>query len=275
MAEGRQQRQGGIAAAQRCRQRAHLHGLQARPPGAYHENREARGGPRPGPAVGYETGFQKGRSTPPPPCGPHLARQVQTGGTAAGTCFPSRPRARRRGQSGRARTSRCRGDAWRPPGLCPGLQSVASCSRQSSGCPPSFPACICACACELTSQTRSLLSAHSQEGRSVVCCGSFGTENVLLLNKADSLKRKEAEAKTTPISLQDQGDKDQSRFLSAHGHTRLYFRKRWGAGGELYPSLQMYLKIHFWYNFSLFLVVPRLPSITSASWHLTGTCLFR
>lgn len=51
---------------------------------------------------------------------------------------------------------------------------------------------------------------------------------MLLLNKADSLKGKVAEAKTTPISLQGQDYRDRSRFLSAHGHTRLYFRKRGG-----------------------------------------------
>lgn len=81
VAEGRQQRQGGIAAAQRRRQRTHLHRLQPLSPGALHEGGEGAGGePRPGPAGGQKPGVRKGRGSPPPPGGPHPARQVQTGG---------------------------------------------------------------------------------------------------------------------------------------------------------------------------------------------------
>lgn len=61
-----------------------------------------------------------------------------TGGTAAGTCFPQRPCEHAGAIPAGADSLRCHGDAWRPPGLCPGLRSVASAPGSLLGVLPSF-----------------------------------------------------------------------------------------------------------------------------------------
>lgn len=179
VAQGRQQRQGGIAAAQWRRRRAHRHRLQALPPGARHEDGEgAGGGPRPGPAVGGGPNVGRWRISPPPPGRPHRARQVQTGGGAAGTCAPSRPRARRAGLSGRAQTPRCHGDAWRPRGLCPGLPRLAAHGLASLGRPsPSQPRRRLppeTVTARLRSPASSAPGWQLRGHASLVCCGAAG-----------------------------------------------------------------------------------------------------
>lgn len=96
-AEGRQERAGGIAAAQPRGWRAHRHRrrLQPLPAGVRRERGGgARGRPRPGAAVCREPGVGRGPSRPPPPRRPHRARRVQTGGAAAETVLSQQaPRA--------------------------------------------------------------------------------------------------------------------------------------------------------------------------------------
>lgn len=132
-AEGGQQRAGGIAAAQPRGWRAHRHRhrLQPLPAGVRRERGDgARGRPRPGAAVCREPGVGRGPSSRPPPRRPHRARHVQTGGAAAETCSPSRPRARRAWPIRAGPGPRCLGDAWTPRRLCSGLRA---------GCPPPGP----------------------------------------------------------------------------------------------------------------------------------------
>lgn len=140
VAEGRQQRPGGIAVAQRRGGRAHR--LRPLPAGVRRERGDrARGRPRPGAAVSREPGVGRGPSSPPPPRRPHRARHVQTGGAAAGTCSPSRPRARRAWPIRAGTGPRCLGDAWTPRRLCSGLRAwrpppgLGSAGPSSSGQP--------------------------------------------------------------------------------------------------------------------------------------------
>lgn len=96
MAKGRQQGQGGVAAAQRRRQAlGQRHLLQSWALGARYEvGDRARRGPGARPAAGQEACARDRRDSPPWTRRPHQARQVQTARARPEASSPSRHRAR-------------------------------------------------------------------------------------------------------------------------------------------------------------------------------------